>query len=340
MQVPQVIPNPEHQVCRLRKSLYGLKQASRQWFQKLSKTLVDLGYQQSKCDYSLFINKSSRHITVVAIYVDDILVTGSDSSKIQHVKTRLDSLFGIKDLGRLNYFLGLEVVYLDDGIFLSQRKFTQELLVHSGFVDCTPAVTPLPLNCKLVPTEGTLLSDPTVYRTLIGKLNFLTHTRLDLSFTVQTLSQFMQSPRDSHLQALHHTLRYVKGTTDHGIVLKGSDQLRIQAYSDSDWAACLSTRRSVSGYVVLLGSSPINWRSKKQGTVSRSSSEAEYRAMAQTASEVTWLVKLFGDLGVHSLKPVPLTITISQPFPLQKIQCFMSERNTSKFIVISPEKRS
>ena len=127
-----------------------------------------------------------------------------------------------------------------------------------------------------------------------------------MSFAVQTLSQFMQAPRDSHLHALHHVLRYLKGTAGQGIVLKGSDQLSIQAYSNSDWASRPSTRRSVSSYIIMLGSSPISWRSKKQGTVSPSSSEAEYQAMAQTASKVTWLVSLFAELGVHSLKPVTL----------------------------------
>ena len=206
----------------------------------------------------------------------------------------------------MHYFLGMEVAYLPQGTFLSQKKFTHELLAQTGFATSTPAVTPLPLSCKLMPDDGSLLPDPTLYRAIIGKLNFLTHTRPDLSYTVQTLSQFMQAPRDSHLHALHHVLRYVNGTAGQGILLQGSDHLTIQAYSDSDWASCPSTRRSVSGYVIMLGSSPISWRSKKQGTVSRSSSEAEYRAMAQTASEVTWLVRLFAELGVTSLKPVTL----------------------------------
>lgn len=128
MNVPEGIPNPENKVCRLRKSLYGLKQASQQWFQKLHHTLLSMGYQQSKCDYSLFINYSSSHITIVAIYFDDIIITGSNTTKVTLVKAHLDSLFGIKDLGILQYFLGMEVVYLPEGTFLSQKKFTHDLL--------------------------------------------------------------------------------------------------------------------------------------------------------------------------------------------------------------------
>jgi len=123
---------------------------------------------------------------------------------------------------------------------------------------------------------------------------------------VQYLSQFLQNPRTPHFTALLHTLSYIQGTITHGILLKASNQLTLQAFSDSDWAACPSTRRSVTGYLILLGTSPISWKSKKQSTVSRSSSEAEYRAMAQAASEITWLVRLLAELGANNLTPVTL----------------------------------
>lgn len=177
----------------------------------------------------------------MAVYVDDIIITGSNTTEVGFVKSQLNSLFGIKYLGYLNYFLGLEVAYLSTGIFLSQKKFTLELLKQSGITDASVTATPLPLNCKLLPDEGTLMSDPTTYRTLIGKLNFLTHTRPDLSFTVQVLSQFMQAPRDTHFKALQHTLRYVQGTVGQGILLQGSDQLQIQAYSDESALCRLAT---------------------------------------------------------------------------------------------------
>ena len=141
---------------------------------------------------------------------------------------------------------------------------------------------------------------------MVGKLNFLTNTRPDLAYTVQFLSQFMQNPRIPHALALQHTLNYVHTTSSQGIIIKGSDQLHLQAYSDSEWASCPISRRSITGYILLLGSSPISWKSKKQGTVSRSSSEAEYRAMASAASEVTWLVRLLEELQLTSLKPVLL----------------------------------
>ena len=212
----------------------------------------------------------------------------------------------IKDLGILHYFLGLEVNYIDAGIFLSQAKFTKDLLKESKNQNFKSVVTPLPQNLKLSNDQGQLYEDASYYRTMVGKLNFLTNTRPDLAFTVQYLSQFMQNPRIPHASALQHTLNYVHSTASQGILIKGSDQLQLQAYSDSDWASCPNSRRSITGYILLLGSSPISWKSKKQGTVSRSSSEAEYRAMASAASEVTWLVRLLEELQLTSLKPVLL----------------------------------
>lgn len=129
---------------------------------------------------------------------------------------------------------------------------------------------------------------------------------IDLSYTVQTLSQYMHAPRTSHLDALHHTLRYLAGTVTQGILLHASDKLTLQAFSDADWTSCLDTRCSVTGFVLLFGDSPVSWKSKKQNTVSKSSAEAEYRAIASVAAEVTWVVHLLGEFGVSSLQPMAL----------------------------------
>ena len=216
MQMPKGIPNPENKVCRLKKSLYGLKQASRQWFSKLKDTLISLGYTQSKNDYFLFLNKSSTKLTIIAVYVDDILITGSDLEEIQHVKECLNTKFEIKDLVQLHYFLGLEVTQTPQGVLLSRQKFTRELLRDCGLILKRQTSTPLPVNCKLTPDEGNLLEDPTIYRALIGKLNFLTNTRPDLSFTVQTLSQFLQiqEPVIYKLSYIHSAMFKIQQTKE------------------------------------------------------------------------------------------------------------------------------
>ncbi|GAA0138773.1 transmembrane signal receptor [Lithospermum erythrorhizon] len=245
---------------------------------------------------------------IVTVSVDDIVITGSNSEDITALNAYLDQQFIIKDLGKLHFFLGFEVQSTADSLFMTQIKFTHELLEDSGLQFPTSNskgyLTPLPSNSKLSHTEGPLLADVEYYRSMVGKLNFLTNTRPDLSFAVQMLSQFMQSPREPHLQALIHLLNYVSNIATQGIILKGSNKLSLEAYSD--WTACPHTRRSITGYLVTVGGSPISWKSKKQSTISRSSAEAEYRAMTQTVAEVTWLVRLLADLGVTDLLPVTL----------------------------------
>lgn len=141
---------------------------------------------------------------------------------------------------------------------------------------------------------------------MVGNLNFLTNTRPDLAYAIQSLSQFMQQPRDSHWQALQHTLSYVSNTCGQGILFKPSNKLKIQAFSDSDWGSCVDSRRSITGYLFMLGHSHISWKSKKQGTVSRSSSDAEYRTLASTAAEITWIVRILEELSLTNLKPITL----------------------------------
>lgn len=159
---------------------------------------------------SLFRKREVYDITIAAVYVDDILLTCTNFDAITSLKQHLHKTFIIKDLGILHYFLGIEVGYLSEGILPSQKKFTTELLTDCGLDLSKKASTPLPTNLKLHADEGTLLPNPEYYKSLVGKLNFLTHTRPDLSFVVQSLSQFMHNPRASHLHGLHHTLRFVQ----------------------------------------------------------------------------------------------------------------------------------
>lgn len=174
----------EKKVCHLKKSLYGLKQASRQWFSKLLQELLTQGFIQSKNDCSFFFKKQGSSTTFLVVYVDNILITGNDAAAILAIKSHLDKVFSNKDHGLLHYFLGMEVSHFSDGMVITQQKFTKELLQSSGLIDFRKALTPLPVNLKLSASEGTLLSDPTSYRSIVGKLNFLTNTRPDLSYTV------------------------------------------------------------------------------------------------------------------------------------------------------------
>ncbi|GJQ89693.1 putative RNA-directed DNA polymerase [Tanacetum coccineum] len=309
MTLPPGFENQNGKVCRLNKSLYGLKQAPRQWNAKLTMTLVENGFVQSKYDYSLFTKTSGDMVLMLLVYVDDIVITGNDNSEIGKFKEILKSKFQIKDLGNLKYFLGIEVLDNDDGVCLSQRKYCLEVLHEYGLLAGRPVETPLAENTTLNHVESEddkLLSDIGNYQKLVGKLIYLTNTRPDISYAVHCLSQFMHAPLSSHLEAAFRVLRYLKNSPGSGIQINKVGNLKLRAYADSDWARCPATRKSVSGYCVFLGSSLITWKSKKQSTLSRSSAEAEYRSMASATCEVIWLSNLLGDMGVKNLLPVVL----------------------------------
>ncbi|XP_024199917.1 uncharacterized mitochondrial protein AtMg00810-like [Rosa chinensis] len=295
----------EHLVCRLHKSLYGLKQASRQWFTKFSVAMQSAGYVQSKADYSLFTRKQGKSFIVLLIYVDDILITGNDSASISALKNFLHSQFRIKDLGNLKYFLGIEVSPSAHGIFISQRKYALEIIKDAGLLGVAPIDTPMERGLKLS-DKSELLKDPSRYRRLVGRLIYLTVTRPDITYPVHVLSRFMHEPRKCHMESALRVMRYLKNAPGQGLFFSSESDLSLRAYCDSDWAGCPITRRSTTGYCVFLGPSLVLWRSKRQKTVSLSSAEAEYRAMTRACYELTWLGFLLQDLGVLQSKPALL----------------------------------
>ncbi|CAJ2632157.1 unnamed protein product [Trifolium pratense] len=290
-------------VCKLQKSIYGLKQASRQWYSKLSESLISFGYLQSSSDFSLFTKFNDSSFTALLVYVDDIVLAGNDISEIKNVKSFLNDRFKIKDLGPLRYFLGLEVARNKEGILLNQRKYTLELLEDSGNLAGKSTLTPYDISLKLQNSDSPLYNDETQYRRLIGRLIYLTTTRPDISFAVQQLSQFVSKPRQVHYQAAVRVLQYLKTAPAKGLFYSSTSNLKLSGFADSDWATCPTTRKSVTGYCVFLGSSLISWKSKKQSTVSKSSTEAEYRALASLTCELQWLMYLFKDLHISFSSP-------------------------------------
>ncbi|KAK2996941.1 hypothetical protein RJ639_024875 [Escallonia herrerae] len=253
-------------------------------------------------------NSSLSKISIQAKRVRKVSskLSGTDPVKIHKLKQYLDKKFHIKDLGKLKYFLGIEVARSTIGVSLSQRKYVLDILSESGLLGSKPSSTSMDQQHKLTPDTGSMCSDPGQYRRLVGRLLYLTITRPDNSYAVHVLSQFMHAPRQPHLDAALQVLRYLKGAPGQGILLPANSSLTLHAYCDADWAGCPSTRRSTTGYIIFLGSSPISWRSKQQSVVSRSSAEAEYRAMATTSSEVIWLVRLLHDLHIPCTSPVSL----------------------------------
>ncbi|KAJ4737614.1 Transposon Ty1-H Gag-Pol polyprotein [Rhynchospora pubera] len=282
-------------VCRLRKSLYGLKQSPRAWFDRFRRAMVGMGYRQINADHTVFIRHHKGHCTMLAVYVDDIIITGDDEKEIAQLKVQLGKVFEVKDLGLLRYFLGIEVARGAEGIVLSQRKYVLDLLKETGMLGCKPAVTPIDSKLKLSAEEGESV-DRERYQRLVGRLIYLNHTRPDISFAVSVVSRYMHDPRKGHMDAVYRILRYLKSAPGKGLIFRKNDHLNIEGYCDSDWASCVDDRRSTSGYCVFVGGNLVSWRSKKQSVVARSTAEAEYRAMASGVAELLWLRGLLREL--------------------------------------------
>lgn len=294
-----------HYVCRLRKALYGLKQAPRAWYMELRKYLLTLGFQNSTADTSLFTFRCGSEFIYVLVYVDDMLITGSNNALIDKFVTTIASRFSLKDLGELRYFLGIEVTRTSKGLHLMQRKYVIDLLTRTKMLDARPVATPMAPTPKLSLRSGSPMPNPTEYRAVLGSLQYLSFTRPDIAYAVNRLSQFMHQPTDLHWQAVKRILRYLAGTPAHGILIRANTPMTLHAYTDADWAGDRDDYCSTNAYVVYLGGNPISWSSKKQGSVARSSTEAEYRAVANTASELRWVCSLMTDLGI-SIPTVPV----------------------------------
>ncbi|PNX83829.1 beta-galactosidase [Trifolium pratense] len=294
-------------VCKLKKSLYGLKQSPRAWFGRFTKSMIAFGYVQSNSDHTLFLKKQQGKITALIIYVDDMVVTGNDPEERKALQEHLSREFEMKDLGFLKYFLGIEVSRSKKGIFLSQRKYALDLLQETGMSACQPATSPMEEGLKLHNITDQVSCDKGRYQRLVGKLMYLAHTRPDLAYALSIVSQFMHNPCEQHMNAVMHILRYLKSAPGKGILFtKNEKHEDIDVYTDADWAGALDDRRSTSGYFSFVGGNLVTWRSKKQNVVARSSAEAEFRGMALGLCEALWLKHLLEDLGYPQRQPIHL----------------------------------
>ncbi|CAN6483159.1 unnamed protein product [Victoria cruziana] len=208
--------------------------------------------------------------------------------------------FKMKDLGPLRYFLGVEVDFHPNRLTLTPKKYTLDILKKTGMKNCKPISTPSILNHKMSSKEGISFHDPTLYRSIVGIFQYLTFTRPDIVYAVNQVSQFMHAPTDCHMEAVKRILRYLKGTIGDGLTYRHyntpSTGHHLRIYTDADWAGDPDERRSVSGYCIYIGSNLISWSSRKQRAVARSSTEAEYRAMAAGVADVTWVRHILGEL--------------------------------------------
>ncbi|PKU67898.1 Retrovirus-related Pol polyprotein from transposon TNT 1-94 [Dendrobium catenatum] len=310
-------------VCCLKKALYGLKQAPRKWFDTFTKFLSEFGFKKSLADPSLFIYTKDTSRLYLLIYVDDILLTGNDSSITSILVHHMQRKFKLSNLAPVSNFLGIQVQKHLSGLHLSQTAYAMSLLERSGMQNCKPVQSLLPTKLPSVTATSPLYSNPEQYRRLVGALQYLTITRPDISFAVNLLCQQMHQPYDIHFQLLKRVLRYIRGTLSLGLPITSSS-LKLHAYSDSDWATDPATRRSISGHCAFLGSTLISWCVKKQTTVARSSTEAEYRSLALATAEVLWLRQLLRDFSITTTQPTELYCDNSSALALAQNPVFHS----------------
>ena len=302
-----VIPGRERQVCKLKKSLYGLKQSPRCWNEKLCQHLKQLGYTQSGADPCVFIRTSKGRLAIIAVYVDDLILIAETSTRIQEMKSNLSDTFKMKDMGQLEYCLGVNFQQTEDGILMSQKQYLLKLLEKYKLAEANPVATPMDMNVKLVKDDGhSKKVDPIHYQSMVGSLLHAARaTRPDISHAVGVVSKFNSEPTVAHLTAVKRIFRYLKGTLDLVLQYKATET-DLMGYSDADWANDLDDRHSTSGNVFVMSGGAISWLSQKQATVALSTAEAEYIALGSATQEAIWLRQLLSDLKVNVQEPTEL----------------------------------
>ena len=265
-----------------------------------------MGFKQLENDPCIYTLSSEGELFIVAIYVDDIILGSKSSEQIQDFIKRISQRFNVKDMGKLHYFLGVKVAYpVSEKIWIGQPTYTTDILKKFNMENSNPAATPTENGAKLMrATKDSELFSKEVYQSAVGSLLYLsTRTRPDIAHAVGNVARFCSQPTKQHWNAVKHIMRYLKGTSDYGLLYQKEEATNLIGYSDADWAGDLDDRKSTSGYLFKLSGAAVSWRSRKQTCVSLSTAEAEYMALAAAAQEAVWIQRLLDDLDKASSPP-------------------------------------
>jgi hypothetical protein len=292
-----VIKGDEEKVLKLKKALYGLKQASRAWNSRIDNYFQKNGFIKCLHEYALYAKVcENENILLVCLYVGDLIFTGNNPSMFEDFKKAMTQEFEMTDIGLMSYYLEIEVKQMEKGIFISQGSFAREMLKKFKMNNSKPVSIPVECGIKLSKHEEGERVDPTIFRSLVWSLRYLTCTRPDIFYRVGHVSRYMESPTIIHFKAAKRILRYIKGTIDFGLLYPSSNEFKLVGYSDSDWGGDVDDRKSTTGFVFYLGISAFTWSSKKQQIVTLSTREAEYVAATSSVCHAIWLRKLLKEL--------------------------------------------
>ncbi|GBN96234.1 Retrovirus-related Pol polyprotein from transposon TNT 1-94 [Araneus ventricosus] len=310
-------------VCKLKKSLYGLKQSGRCCFSRLNEILHDFGLNNTKSNPCVFHMKNNNKLTILTVYVDDILMFSEDPKMIDFLHNHLSKHFNVKYDGIAKNCLGIEFNQTNSKITMSQSNYIKELLDRYNMLECNTVSTPMALGTKLC--TGTTSDDKLPYRELIGSLNYLAVcTRPDIAYSINKLSQYLTCYDKSHWLAAKRVLRYLKKTINYGLVFELDDKV-VYGYSDSDWGNSQEGRKSYSGCCFMLSNSVISWESRKQKTVALSSTESEYMSLSDSCKEALYLHKLLSELDLGILcKQITINVDNNSAIKLAENSLFHS----------------
>ena len=311
-----VAPGQEHLVCRLKKSLYGLKQSPRQWYQKLHSTLSELGFSRCASDHCVWIWAKNGIKVIIPAYVDDLTIACNNMPALKRVKEQLKKHYKMHDLGPIACILGIEIIRdrANRKMYLSQRKHIKDVLDRFQMANARPVTTPLAKSSPLTKEDCPQSSEELEYMksvpylSAVGSLMYLSvGTRPDISFAVGALSRFNANPGRAHWKQVQHVFKYLAATKDLMLCYgPGSDSTSLQIFSDADYAGDVDSARSTSGHTVFIGQSLVNWSSKRQAVVAKSTTEAEYIAANEAGSDGVWFRNFSSELGYPPSGATPL----------------------------------
>lgn len=292
-------------VYLLFKSVYGLRQSPRCWYETLSVFLIESGFTRGVIDKTLFYKNVKNDLILVQVYVDDIIFGSSNERLCEKFAKLMQDKYEMSMMGELSFFLGLQISQRKDGIFICQSKYVRDLLKKYNLEDASAAKTPMATATKLDEDKTGKPVDITSYRGMIGSLLYLTASRPDIMFATCLCARFQADPRESHLITVKRIFRYLKGTPNLGIWYPRDTGFNLIGYTDSDYAGCRIDRKSTSGACQFLGRRLVSWQSKKQHTVSTSTAEAEYIAAGSCVAQILWMRNQLKDYGMEH-KKIPI----------------------------------